>query len=371
MRLALAAALALIAAVPVRAATTTRAPFGALPDGRAVEMFTLKAQNGVTVKVMTLGATLQSVSTPDRAGRLANVALGHATASEYLSGTEYFGATVGRYANRIAQGRFTLDGKVHQLPINNPPNSLHGGTDGFNRRLWTVAQTGDGNVTLKLVSPDGDQGYPGTLTVTATYALADDGTLTLDYRATTTARTIVNLTNHSYWNLGGEGSPVGALGQSLTVYADSYLPVDATLIPTGEFRRVAGTPFNFLAGPAIGPRVRDAHDQQIAYARGYDHTFVIARTAATSPRRMARLEDLVAGRVLELWATDPGLQVYSGNFLDGTAVGTSGKLYRMGDGVALVPQRFPDTPNQPNFGSARLDPGQEYQSRIVYRFGVS
>jgi aldose 1-epimerase len=356
----------------------TRAAFGQLRDGRQVEAVTLHGAGGIRAVILNYGATVQSVLLPDRDGKLADVIVGPGSLQPYLDNPQYFGATVGRFANRLAGGAFTLDGQTYHTPRNNDGNALHGGERGFDKVLWEIVEVSPGqsggqsvgdageSVTLRYVSPAGDQGYPGTMTALAIYSLK--GTqLSIEYRATTDAPTIVNLSNHSYWNLAGEGSPRSAIEQLLTIRADTFLPVNAGLIPTGEFRQVNGTPFDFRAPRRIGDRVREA-DEQIVRGRGYDHNFVIARGVGAEPRRVARLEDPVSGRAFELWSDQPGLQFYSGNFLDGTTIGKSGRLYRQGDAVVLEPQLFPDTPNQPAFGSARLAPGAQYRSRIVYRF---
>jgi len=350
---------------------TTRAEFGKLPDGRAVEAITLHGGPGVSAVVINYGASLQSFVLPDKNGKGADITLGSPKLEDYLRKPEYFGATVGRFANRIAKGAFTLDGKRYQTPRNNNGNALHGGDRGFDKALWDVVKTGEGtdaSVTLRYVSPDGDMGYPGKLTALATYSLR--GTeLTIEYRATTDAPTIVNITNHAYWNLAGEGAARSALDHVLMIPAESYTPVDAGLIPTGEFRAVAGTVFDFRKPIAIGARVRDATaEPQLILGRGYDHNFVVARTVAKEPRLLARVEEPVSGRGFELWSNQPGLQFYSGNFLDGTTIGKSGHLYRQGDAIALEPQIFPDTPNQPKLGSARLAPGETYRNVIIYRF---
>jgi aldose 1-epimerase len=348
----------------------TRAEFGTLPDGRKVEAITLEGSDGVKAVVINYGATLQSVVLPDRNGKPADVIVGPAALQPFLSKPEYFGATVGRFANRIANGQFTLDGRTYQVPRNNAGNSLHGGERGFDKALWDIVEVGDGadaSVTLRHVSPDGDQGFPGTLTALAIYSLKG-GELTIEYRATTDAPTIVNLSNHAYWNLAGEGSGRSALEQLLTIPAEAYTPVNASLIPTGEVHSVANTVFDFRKPTRIGARVREAMDEQIVRGRGYDHNFVISRRASADPRRVAKLEDPASGRAFELWSNQPGLQFYSGNFLDGTTIGKSSRLYRQGDAVVLEPQLFPDTPNQPAFGSARLAPGEQYRNLIVYRF---
>ena len=371
---ALAAALGAMMAVEAEAAEVTRAPFGQLPDGRTVEAVTLSNHKGMQVRLIAYGASIQSVVVPDRSGRGADVTLGYPTMKGYLEQPQYFGSTVGRVANRIAKGRFTLDGKTYQVPVNNGPNSLHGGTQGFDKVLWTVAETHNGpsaSATFRYVSPDGEMGYPGTLTVTATYALNEANELSVEYRATTDRPTLVNLSNHAYWNLAGEGSAEGAMGHLLTIPADHYSPTDATAIPTGEFRPVAGTVFDFRKATPVGARVRDAADEQILFGRGYDHNWVVARGLAPTPRLLARVEEPKSGRVMEVLSNQPGLQFYSGNFLDGTTVGKAGKIYRMGDAIVLEPQMFPDTPNHPEFGSIRLDPGQTYRNLMVWRFSTA
>jgi len=360
------------AAAPALAGTATRSPFGALPDGRAVESVLLDNGHGLRARILTYGAILQSLEVPDRAGRAADVVLGYADAATYVTHPNYFGASVGRYANRIAGGRFTLDNHSYQLPLNNGPNSLHGGPLGFDRRMWRIVSVRGGaepNVTLAYVSADGEQGYPGTLSVTATYTLAAN-LLSVDYRATTTAPTIVNITNHSFFNLAGEASARTILDERLTIPAETITPVGPTLIPTGAFRPVAGTPFDFRRPATIGARIRDGRDEQIRFGQGYDHNYVISRAPTRDLHLMARVEDPASGRVLEMLSNQPGVQFYAGNFLDGTAIGKSGHAYRQSDGLALEPQLFPDTPNQPAFGSARLDPGHSYENRIVYRFST-
>lgn len=351
-------------------AMAKREAFGAMPDGTPVQAVVLTNAHGLSARVIAYGASLQSLSVPDRDGHFANIALGYASLEDYLDKPQYFGATVGRYANRIAKGRFVLDGRPYQVPVNNGSNSLHGGTRGFDKVLWTIGQIshdeGSASVTLTYVSPDGDMGYPGKLSVTAVYTLDDNDQLSIAYRATTDKPTIVNLSNHAYWNLSGEGSG-SVMEQRLTIAGDAYLPVDAGSIPTGEIRQVAGTPFDFRAPKTIGRDIRLA-DPQLLNGHGYDHNWVISRKAAASPRMVARVEDPRSGRVLTLSSAQPGLQFYSGNFLDGTTVGTGGQVYRQGDAFVLEPQLYPDTPNQPAFGSARLAPGQVYRNLIVYRF---
>lgn len=351
----------------------SRSDFGALPDGRHVELISLTNGHGLTLKVMTLGASVQSLQVPDRAGKVADVALGYATLAGYLSKPQYFGATVGRFANRIAAGHFTLDGKSYQLAKNDGPNALHGGLKGFDKSLWTVKSVEAGptaHLTLELVSPDGDEGYPGKLTVTAVYGLSESNEMSVEYRATTDKPTIVNLSNHTYFDLAGEGSSLGVMGHLLAIKAEEFTPVDATLIPTGEFRKVAGTVFDFRNPKPIGRDIRDGKEEQLVFGKGYDHNWVVSRTAAQEPRLVARVEDPSSGRIMELLSDQPGLQFYSGNFLDGTTVGKSGRVYRQGDAFVLEPQQFPDTPNRPSFGSVRLAPGAVYRNRILYRFSA-
>lgn len=365
----------LLAATAGHAATVKQSTFGTLPDGQAVQAVTLTNGHGVSATVITYGASLQALITPDRNGKTADIALGYGKLQDYLDKPQYFGATVGRFANRIAKGQYKVDGQSYQAPVNNGANSLHGGTKGFDKVNWKLVSThGEGknpaSVEMEYVSPDGDMGYPGQLTVHAAYSLDEEDRLTITYTATTTKPTIVNITNHAYWNLAGEGSARSINEQKLTINGDEYLPTDAGAIPTGEFRKVAGTVFDFRKPTAIGARVRDAADEQIAFGRGYDHNWVISRTKANAPRVVATVEDAVSGRKLSLSSAQPGLQFYSGNFLDGTSSGKSGHIYREGDAFVLEPQIFPDTPNQPAFGSAVLKPGETYSNVLIYRFSA-
>lgn len=351
----------------------TRGTFGTFPDGKPCEMVTLTNTKGYSARIIAYGASLQSLIAPDQKGAGADVVLGYADLEGYLSRPEYFGATVGRVANRIANGRFTLDGKTYALAHNDGSNTLHGGKRGFDKVIWSIVETKRGptaSVTLRYVSPDGEEGFPGTLTTTATYALTDGNELSVEYRATTDKPTVVNLSNHTYWNLAGEGAAAGAMGLRLMIAADRYLPVDTTLIPTGELRAVQGTVFDFRKPKVIGLDVRDASDPQIVFGKGYDHNWVVGDGPVAVPRLQARVEDPASGRTLEVWSNEPGVQFYSGNFLAGTRVGKSGHLYRQGDGIALEPQQFPDIVNQPAFGSARLEPGQAYRHQIIYKLGV-
>ncbi len=365
--------LILTLAATVTAADARRIPFGKLADGTAIEAVELTNGGGISARVLTLGATLQALSVPDRSGRSEDIVLGYATAAEYLADPQYFGASVGRYANRIAHGKFALDGRAYQLETNDNANHLHGGLRGFDKRVWKIESIDGGSqarVVLSYDSADGEGGYPGRLRATAMYSLDDRNVLEIEYRATTDRPTIVNLTNHSFFNLGGAASGRDALGERLTIMADTYTPVDASLIPTGERRSVAGTAFDFRAGAIIGERIRDGAEPQIVIGRGYDHNFVV-RGAADTERLAARIEDPATGRVMELWTIAPGLQFYSGNFLNGTVVGKGGRVYRQGDGLCLEPQVFPDAPNHPDFPSARLDPGQTYRNALSLRFSVT
>ncbi len=366
-------ALAMLLSTIASAAEVTRTPFGMLPDARAVEAVTLRNHHGITATVISYGAALQGLTMPDRAGKSADVILGYASLDGYLKKPEYFGGTVGRFANRLAKGRFVLDGKPYQTPQNNNGNALHGGERGFDKVLWEILEVHGGltaSVVMRYVSPDGDQGYPGALTVKATYSLDEANALTIEYTATTDRPTIANISNHAYWNLAGEGSVGGAMGHILMIPAETFTPVDATLIPTGEFRPVAGTVFDFRQPIEIGARVRDAREPQIVFGRGYDHNFVIAHELSLAPRLLARVQEPASGRGFELWSNQPGLQFYSGNFLDGTVVGKSQRLYREGDAIVLEPQLFPDTPNHPQFGSARLAPDATYRNLMIYRLKI-
>ncbi|WMJ68236.1 aldose epimerase family protein [Stenotrophomonas sp. 24(2023)] len=346
-----------------------RTVIGTLPDGTPVESILLRDGSGMQARIITLGAALHSLEVPDRDGRFADVLLGDATLQATLDKPQYFGTIVGRFANRIAHGRFTLDGKTYNVPANDGPNSLHGGPRGFDKVVWQVVEATRDHATLRHVSPDGDQGFPGTLTVTATYALQSNGRLAIDYTATTDAPTIVNLSNHAYWNLSGEGSGT-AMEHELMIPASAYTPVDATLIPTGVVQPVQGTVFDFRTPKPIGRDLRSGNEPQLLHGHGYDHNWVVSRTPAKALREVARVHDPRSGRVMSLLSTQPGLQFYSGNFLDGSTVGKSGRVYRQGDAIALEPQLFPDTPNQPAFGSARLAPGQTYENRMIYQFST-
>ncbi len=348
--------------------TVSKAPYGTLDDGTAIEQYTLASKKGLTVKLITYGGIVTEINTPDRKGNVANVALGFDNLAAYVAKSPYFGSITGRYANRIANGTFMLDGATYTLAKNNGPNSLHGGIKGFDKRVW-AATVVPGGVKLSYTSPDLEEGYPGTLTTDVTYTIVNGSNLKIDYHATTDKPTVVNLTNHTYFNLAGEGS--GSIyDHVLWLKAHRYTPVDPTLIPTGALDPVENTPFDFTKPTAIGLRIRDAHEQ-IVIGQGYDHNFVIDRPAGdTSLILISKVADPATGRVLKIWTTEPGVQLYTGNFLDGTLVGPSHHTYRQGDAFALETQHYPDSPNHPAFPSTVLRPGQTFASTTIYGFGV-
>ena len=339
-------------------------PYGRLDDGTEVRRCVLEAP-GLRVAILTYGGVIASLETPDRAGRMGNVALGLPSLAEYVRRNPYFGALVGRYANRIAGGRFTLDGREVALARNNGGNALHGGLRGFDKRVWDIVAADARRLELAYTSADGEEGYPGTLRVHVAYEL-DGNALRIGYRAEADAPTVLNLTNHSYWNLGGEGSGT-ALDHELQIEADHFTPTDPTQIPTGELRAVDGTPFDFRAPTPISTRIRD-NDPQLLAGCGYDHNWVLRGGVMDAPRLAARLHDPRSGRVMEVLTDQPGVQFYSGNRLDGSLVGPSGRAYRQGDGLALETQHFPDSPNQPGFPSTVLRPGGHFRSATVLRF---
>lgn len=346
-------------------AEVTKAPFGTMPDGKAVDVYTLK-DAAIEVKVITYGARLMGVVAPDKDGKRADVVLGHPDLAGYLAdkGT-YFGAIVGRYGNRLAKGQFTIDGKQYQVPVNNNGQSLHGGLVGFDSKVWDAKMVKDG-VEMTLVSPDGDQGYPGQLTAHVTYTLHGED-LRIQYSATTTAPTVTNLTNHAYFNLAGEG--VGTiLGETVMINADHYTPVDSVLIPTGELPAVAGTPFDFRTPHVIGERI-DADNEQLKIAKGYDHNWVLNGMDGQM-KLAAKAVDPGTGRTLTVKTTQPGVQFYTGNFLDGTLTGTSRQSYPFRSGMCFETQHFPDSPNHSSFPSTLLKPGQTMKSETVFSFGV-
>ncbi|WP_338898451.1 aldose epimerase family protein [Streptomyces sp. TG1A-60] len=342
--------------------------FGKLADGTEIHRWSLE-NGGTRMKVLSYGGIVQSLRTPDREGRYADISLGFDTVEDYVAGSPYFGALIGRYGNRIGAGRFTLDGTEYRLSVNDGDNSLHGGAAGFDRAVWDVEPFTDGpDVGLRLshTSADGEQGYPGTLDVRVTYTLTGRGAWRVDYEATTDKATVVNLTSHVYWNLAGEGS--GSVhDHELTIAASRYTPVDSGLIPTGEPVEVAGTPFDFRTGKTVGADLREA-DRQLLYAKGFDHNWVLDKGATAGPEWVATLTDPASGRTLKIATTEPGLQFYSGNFLDGTLVGPTGRSYRQGDALCLETQHFPDSPNKPSYPSTLLRPGQTYRSTTIHSF---
>jgi aldose 1-epimerase len=354
-----------------RAGTVTREQFGETPDGRPVNRFILQSPNGICAAVLTLGGILQSLFAPDRQGTFDNVTLGCRSVAEYLEQRAYLGAIIGRNANRLAEGRFTIDGTEHHASINDPPHSLHGGADGFDRRVWLAvpfAELRGAGLLLAHTSPDGDQGFPGTVRVWVRYFVTDEE-LRIDYLASTDRPTVINLTNHAYWNLSGDGSR-SVEDHVLWINAQHMTPVDADLIPTGAIEEVGGTAFDFFSRPQrIGTSLRDPNPQ-LRNGQGYDHHFVLDRPSAESEpsaRLAARLFDPDTGRVLEVLTTENGVQFYSGNRLDGTIVGTNGTAYHRHSGLALETQAFPDAPNHPQFPTTVLRPGRHFRSTTVYR----
>lgn len=346
-------------------------PFGEV-EGESVERYILRNANAMEVGILTYGGIVQSIRVPDKDGTVGDVVLGFDNVDDYVEKSPYFGAIVGRYANRIAKGQFTLDGHTYHLPINNEPNSLHGGDKGFDKRIWTASDASDTSLTLSYTSPDGEEGYPGTLEVHVTYSLDDDNALKIEYAATTDKKTVINLSNHSYFNLAGEGS--GTIEHhELQLHASHYTPVDETLIPTGEIAPVAGTPFDFTTAKPIGKDIRDASSDQILIAHGFDHNFVLDRPEGdtTTLVKAAMVTEPTTGRTLQVETTQPGVQLYTGNFLDGSFGGIGKQAYRQGDAFCLETQHFPDSPNHPDFPSTELDPGQEFRSTTVYTFGTS
>jgi aldose 1-epimerase len=345
--------------------SVTCSGYGQLPDGTEIEAYTLKSAS-VEMVVVSFGARVVSLRVADREGHVGDVVLGYSSAAPYKTQKNvFFGAIAGRYANRIAKGQFTLEGKTYQLTINNGENSLHGGKVGFDQHTWKAEEIA-GGVAFTLVSEDGDQGYPGTMTVRVAYTLAGD-TVTIAYSATTDKATIVNLTNHAYFNLAGEGE-ASILGEELTLESDAFTPIDATLIPTGEIAPVKGTPFDFTVPTVIGERI-EADNEQLQRAGGYDHNFVVRGTAGEL-RPAAKVVDRKSGRVLTVKTTQPGIQFYSGNSLDGTLIGKSGEPYLRRSGLCLETQHFPDSPNHANFPSTELRPGETFESTTTWTFGV-
>ena len=343
--------------------------FGTTADGKTADLYTLKNKNGMQVSITNFGATVVSIMAPDKAGKAADVALGYDDLAGYELNKNYLGVLVGRYGNRIAHGKFSIDGTEYTLAKNNGDNSLHGGIKGFNKALWKakdVSKGGEAAVEMKYVSKDGEEGYPGNLSVTVIYTLTNKNELKIDYSATTDKKTVVNLTNHTYFNLAGQGNG-DILKQELMIDADTFTPVDAGLIPTGELKKVEDTPFDFRKPTAIGARI-DASDEQIKLGGGYDHNFVVNRKAATGLSLAAQVSDPASGRTMEVWTTEPGVQFYTGNFLDGSFKGKGGITYQKRTAFCLETQHFPDSPNHPSFPTTLLKPGERYHTTTVYKF---
>lgn len=351
----------------------TEQSFGQTPEGQEVKLYTIRNEGGIEMQVTNYGGIITSLLVPDADGNVEDIVLGFDSLSGYLEGHPYFGAIIGRYGNRIAGGQFTLDGETYTLAKNDGPNHLHGGLKGFDKVVWNAEpfETSDGvGIVFTYTSPDGEEGYPGTLAAQVTYTLTSDNELIFDYNATPDKATPINLTQHTYFNLAGHDAG-DILDHVLMINADAFTPVDATLIPTGEIRSVEGTPFDFREPTPIGQRI-DADDEQIRFGGGYDHNFVLNRseTGGQAEVLAARVHEPTSGRVMEVYTTEPGVQFYSGNFLDGTLTGKNGTAYVKRSGFCLETQHFPDSPNKPDFPSTILRPGETYQSRTIYRFSV-
>ena len=350
----------------------TKSPFGKTADGTPVDLYTMTNRNGIEVGVITYGARVTKIKTPDRKGNFDDVVLGFDTLEGYLSENPYFGAVVGRYGNRIAKGRFKLDGKEYKLAVNNGPNSLHGGLKGFDKVVWTandVSTPAAPAVELTYLSKDGEEGYPGNLTVKVKYTLNDENEVQLDYSATTDKTTVTNITNHTYFNLAGAGNG-DILNHQLKLNASRFTPVDAGLIPTGELKGAFGTPFNFSVPTAIGSRIDQKEDQQLKFGLGYDHNWVLDAPKPGDLILAAEVMDASSGRFLRLSTNQPGVQFYTGNFLDGTIKGKGGKVYGKRSALCLETQHFPDSPNHQNFPTTTLKPGDTMTSRTIWRFSV-
>jgi aldose 1-epimerase len=351
-------------------ATVTREEFGRLPDGTQVDALTLTNANGIVVRAITYGGIITSLRVPDRNGQFGDIVLGFDDLAGYLEEHPYFGAIIGRYGNRIAGGRFMLDGQVYTLATNNGPNHLHGGITGFDKVVWWAEPFENGDsvgVTFSYTSSDGEEGYPGKVDVRVTYTLTAANELVFDYYAVSDRATPVNLTQHSYFNLAGDGSG-DILGHELTVNADYFTPVDSTLIPTGAIAPVAGTPFDFRSATAIGARI-DQDQEQLRHGLGYDHNFVL-NSGDSTLTHAARVYEPQSGRLMDVYTAEPGIQFYAGNFLDGSITGKAGHVYGRRSGFCLETQHFPDSPNQPEFPSTILRPGEQYRSTTTYVFGV-
>jgi len=344
--------------------------FGKTTGGVPVELYTLSNVHGMKVEIATYGGAVVSLTAPDRHGKYEDVVLGMDSVEGYQKQTAFFGALIGRYGNRIGHAQFTLEGQTYKLPANDGANTLHGGPQGFDKRVWKVRKAQGAAIELTYTSRDGEEGFPGNLTAHVIYTLTARNELKIDYSATTDKPTVVNLTNHSYWNLAGAGSG-DILNQQLTLYADRFTPVDAGLIPTGELKPVAGTPFDFTNATAIGARINQ-NDQQLQYGKGYDHNWVLSKRGTTEGplSKAAEVYDPSTGRVMEVLTTEPAIQFYTGNFLDGTVHGKGGKVYGHRGALCLETQHYPDSPNKPSFPSTELKPGEVYSSTTVYRFSA-
>jgi aldose 1-epimerase len=349
-----------------KGATVDKRDFGQTAAGEPVSLFTLTNANGMRAEIITYGGIIRALEVPDRNGRIGDVVLGFDAVDGYLKEHPYFGAIIGRYGNRIAKARFKLGGTEYKLAVNNGPNALHGGVQGFDKRVWTVKDSGAGDnahLTINYLSKDGEEGYPGNLDVTVTYTMTNDNVLRIDYAATTDKETIANLTNHTYFNFSGADD---ILAHELKLNASKFTPVDETLIPTGELKDVAGTPFDFRTLTPIGARINQKN-QQLVHGKGYDHNFVLD---GSGMKAAGEVHDPATGRVMEVSTTEPGIQFYSGNFLDGTITGKGGKVYGNRSGFCLETQHFPDSPNQPSFPTVVLKPGDKYQSTTIYKFST-
>jgi aldose 1-epimerase len=370
LRRQLAATALLLSSIDMNAATKmTSTDFGTTPDGVTARIFTLTNKNGLEARITNYGGIVVSLKTPDRNGAMGDIVLGFDALAGYISSpSPYLGALIGRYGNRIGHARFILDGVEYKLAANNGENSLHGGTHGFNQKIWTARELPDGGLELNYLSKDGEEGYPGNLKVVVVYRLTDANELKIDYSGTTDKDTVLNLTNHSYFNLKGEGHG-DILGHLVTLNANRFTPVDAGLIPTGELRSVSGTPFDFTKSTAIGARI-EQNDEQLKLGKGYDHNWVL-NNGGKALGLAARVVEPSSGRVMEVYTTQPGVQFYTGNFLDGTIKGKGGKAYQQRYGFCLETQHFPDSPNKPKFPSTVLKPGQRFHSTTVFKFSKS
>jgi aldose 1-epimerase len=345
--------------------SVTAKPFGKTPEGQPIQLYTLTNRSGMQVAIATYGGTVIKLLAPDRMGQLGDVALGFGTIEPYFKKSPYFGAIIGRYGNRIAKGRFTLDGKTYQLAKNNGPNTLHGGVKGFDKRMWTaeVLSQNPPVVRFSRLSPDGEEHFPGDLKVAVTYTLTNRDELKIQYAAQTDKATVLNLTNHTYFNLAGAGNG-GILGHQIMIHASRFTPVNSALIPTGEIKEVAGTPMDLRKWTTIGDKIQAVGGKPV----GYDHNYVLDRCPVVRPCLAAEVWDPGSGRLMKVYTDQPGVQFYTGNFLDGTLKGKGGKVYRQHDAFCLETQHFPDSPNEPEFPSTVLRPGQVFRSTTVYRF---